>query len=211
MYKSAIVLFFFMLSLSLFSSDFEGVIQLMRQSHYDTVYYEYHVKGDQVRIDEYDMNRQIRNIFLVHLNDRKVYAINKERKLFKELSASDDFVAANQDDYTVTKTDNRKTINGYTCYQWRVRNERKKSEIAYWVTQNGFSFYDQLMDVVRNFDNTSLFYRAIHDASGFLPILAVERTLVRFEKERLVVTDIEHRAVDLNVFSIPDDYKRFDH
>lgn len=201
----------FAVSFAVSASDFEGVINMVRQSHYDTVYYQYYVKGNQVRIDEYGKDDVIRNVLLVHLEERKVYAINTEKKLFKELSANNGQVQADFENYTIQKTQNKKVINGFTCYQWRVRNEQRNSEIAYWVTKNGFDFYDRLLDVMRNFDNTSMFFRAIQDASGFLPLLAVERTLVRYEKERLIVTAIEHKPVDIQVFVIPKDFRHFDY
>ncbi len=201
----------FAVSFAVSASDFEGVINMVRQSHYDTVYYQYYVKGNQVRIDEYGKDDAIRNVLLVHLEERKVYAINTEKKLFKELSANDEQIQSNFENYTIQKTQNKKVINGFACYQWRVRNEQRNSEIAYWVTKNGFDFYDRLLDVIRSFDNTSMFFRAIQDTNGFFPVLVVERTLVRYEKERLIVTAIEHKPVDIEVFVIPEDFRHFDY
>lgn len=204
------IIFFFSTVTTLNAEPFEGTIELVKHTYYDTFYYEFHVKNDFVRIDMYNKDSAHLSSLLVNLNKRQVFAINNERKLFKELSVREKPPQLNEKDYRVLKTENTKVIDGYLCYQWRVRNKDKNSEIVYWVTKNGFYFYDDLIDILNDVDNISDFYKQITNNDGFLPILVVERTLVRYEKERMQVNNISHTSLSESIFSIPTDYKKFE-
>ena len=47
------------------------------------------------------------------------------------------YVRANESDFEVIPTGvpskNMKTIKGYECQQWRVKNKSQKTEITFWV------------------------------------------------------------------------------
>lgn len=193
-----------------FAEPFEGTIKLVKQTYYDTFYYDYHVKEHLVRIDMFSKDSSILSSLIVDTKKRKVFAINSDRKLFKELKVNNDTSGTEAKDYRILKTENSKVIDGYLCYQWRVRSKNKNSEVVYWVTKNGFYFYDDLVNILNNVDNISDFYKHISDSEGFLPILIVERTLVRYEKERLQVSAINYTSLDKNIFTIPVDYKKFE-
>lgn len=205
-------LLFFVTFISATADPFEGTIKLVKHTYYDTFFYNFHVKGSLVRIDMFDKDSVLLSTLLVNLEERKVYAINSEKKLFKELptKTGDNYPKEDTDDFRILKTENTKIIDGYLCYQWRVRNKDKNSEVVYWVTRNGFYFYDDLVDILNSVDNISEFYKHITDSDGFLPILIVERTLVRYEKERLQVSNISHAHLNNSIFSIPSDYKKFE-
>ncbi len=51
------------------------------------------------------------------------------------------------------------------------------------------------------------FFLQIPDKEGFLPVLAVERNLVREEKQSMEITSVNQRSVSDKLFEIPKDYK----
>ena len=192
------------------AGEFEGRIKVMKKTYYDTSYFFYSVKDDKVRIDQYNQYNRLTNSFILDTDEMSVFALNTNHNIYKELIPSNPSNLANQKKYEVIKTDNTKEINGYLCCQWRVRNREKNSEIAYWVTKNGFGFFDDMVKLLNLVGNSSEFFSHIPGNDGFLPILTVERTLVRYEKLRLVVTDVEHTSLSEDIFKIPSGYREFD-
>lgn len=206
------IFLFVFIPLIAFGAGFEGKIEFVKKSYYDTNYYVYHVKDNMVRIEEYNANRQKNNTLLVNLESGKIYAINPDRKLYKELEPKNGQEEhTTKGNYKVLKTGNTKTINGFECRQWRVRNKQKDTEIAYWVTKNSFSFFEKLSQILGKFGNCSDFFVHIPNNEGYLPILAVERNLVRYEKRRLVVTNIDSDTPKKDIFKIPEGYKHYKH
>jgi hypothetical protein len=211
MYRTFIILFSLFFSVSTaFAAGFEGKIKIMKKTIYDTCYYYYQVKEQKVRVDEYNKENKLVGSLIIDLENEKVWALNTLHKVYRELKPNQNY-DKNEKNYTVIKTNNSKTINGYLCYQWRVRNKDKNSEIAYWVMKDGFTFFESMIKILNNFGNCSEFFLHIPDNKGFLPILTVERTLVRYEKLRLMVTDIQHVTIDKSIFDIPSDYKKFEY
>ncbi|NJO69177.1 MAG: hypothetical protein HC830_07760 [Bacteroidetes bacterium] len=47
----------------------------------------------------------------------------------------------------------------------------------------------------------------IPETEGYIPVLAVERNLVREEKQSIHITSINERQVPARLFEIPKDYK----
>ncbi len=192
------------------AGEFEGRIKVMKKTYYDTSYFFYSVKDDKIRIDQYNQYNRLTNSFILDTDEMSVLALNNYHNIYKKLIPSNSSGSADKNKYEVIKTDNTKEINGYLCYQWRVRNRDKNSEIAYWVTKNGFGFFDDMVRLLSLVGNSSEFFSQIPGNEGFLPILTVERTLVRYEKLRLVVTDVEHTSLSEDIFKIPSDYREFE-
>jgi hypothetical protein len=190
------------------ASGFEGKIEVVKKSFYDSTFYSYMVKDNHIRIDEFNAKNELINSYIIDTKTNSVYALNCNKKIYKQIEPSENVI--NNKDFEIIKTENTKIINGYLCYQWRVRNREKNSEIAYWVTKDGFHFYNDMLRIINNIGNLSDFFIQIPDTKGYLPIMAVERTLVRYEKFRLQVKSIEPGTLSANVFSIPKDYKLID-
>lgn len=98
-------------------------------------------------------------------------------------------------------------INNYRCYQWRVKNIDRNSEVAYWVLQNNFYFFDNLVKLLNQTDKIYEYFEKIPETQGFFPLLCVERTLLRREKFRISVVDINPQKIDKSNFNIPSDFK----
>ena len=88
-----------------------------------------------------------------------------------------------------------------------MKNRGKSTEIAYWVTQNDFIFFDKMIKILNHTDRSFEFFNQIPQSAGFLPMLSVERNLVRDEKNRTQVLQILRKTIDSSIFRIPSDYK----
>jgi len=185
---------------------FEGKISLVKQTCYDTTYYAFYVKENMVRIDEYDTYHNLQSSYVINTNKQSVLALSPAQKMYTNLQVKP-MNHTNPDAFDIIKTQNIKVINGYTCYQWRVKNRSKNTEIAYWVADDHFSFFSEMIKVFQTNENYTEFFTQIPDASGFFPMLLVERTLVRDEKLRFEVVEIKRIPVSNDLFKIPRDYK----
>lgn len=190
------------------SANFEGCISIVKETIFDTTRYNYYIKGDMVRIEELDRNQKVKSILLVDIKSENILAVNPSKKLYTKLNKKKNKIAE-ENQYIITKTDNYKMINGYKCYQWRVKNKSKSTEIAYWVAKNDFDFFIKLIDILGSTENTSEFYRHIPDSQGFFPMLAVERTMVRDERMRTKVVEIAPKNINSMLFEVPASYKLY--
>ena len=188
------------------NESFEGKIDLIYQSLYDTSYITYFIKQENIRIDRYDKNHLIEQSMIINLNKEEVFILSPDKKLYSPLALKEK-AQKDSENYIILKTENSRMVNGYLCYQWRVKNIDRNTEVAYWVSQNNYFFFNKLIELLNRTDNTYEFFEKIPDTQGFLPMLSVERTLLRREKSRIIITNIYPENIDNDLFSIPQDYK----
>ena len=202
------LLSFFVLAISFNSNveEFEGSIQLVHESYYDTYYFSYFVKKDKVRIDKFDSNEILLRSLLINLESKEVFALCPKRKLYKKLEVNLDSRFGDKN-FLILKTENSRMFGEYKCYQWRVKNKERNTEIAYWVAQNNFYFFEELVKLINSADHTYEFFEKIPETQGFFPMLSVERTLLRKEKSRTYVVEINNKKMNKELFLIPANYE----
>lgn len=193
-------------SLNASTEAFEGEIEVVQESQYNTSYFTYFVKNNNVRIDKFDSNHIIEQSLLINLESRQVYILSPSKKMYAQLDVRKNN-DTNSDNYSILKTENSRMVGEYHCYQWRVKNKERNTEIAYWVSQNNFYFFEDLVKLINNTDNTYEFFGKIPETQGFFPMLSVERTLLRREKSRTYVVNISDKKVSKDLFKIPSDYE----
>ena len=199
----------FLLVLFSINSDvetFEGSIKMVQKSFYETSYFTYFVNRENVRIDKFDDNHIPTQSIIVNLKDKQVHVLNPHKKLFAKLDINST-PSDNSNDFSILKTENSKLIDNHLCYQWRVKNKESNTEVAYWVIQNNFYFFEELIELLNRVDNSFKYFEKIPGSQGFFPLLTVERTLLRKEKNRLSVLQINNKALEKNIFEIPNDFK----
>ncbi len=186
--------------------SFEGSIEMIQESYYDISYFTYFVKKENVRIDKFDNNHTLIQSLLINLEKEQIYILNPSKKLYTK---SDINSKPNPDseNFTILKTENSRMVGEYVCYQWRVKNKERNTEVSYWVSQNNFYFFEELVRLINNTDKTYEFFEKIPETQGFFPMLCVERTLLRKEKYRLYVINITNNAISDNIFEIPSDFE----
>ena len=188
---------------------FEGSIFFARITNIDTTYYAYHVKGDMVRVDELDKNKVIMNSLLVDIKNQKLTAMSPARKLYMKMHVNP-YNPEPDKNFEIIKTDNKKNILGYECEQWRVKNKAQNTEISYWVADNNFCFFSDLLKLLNRSEKQAKFFLQIPGTKCLGPPLSEERTLLRSQRMKLSVIDIKKSKLDNSVFQIPPDYKNFE-
>ena len=185
---------------------FEGSIKLIHESYYETSYYTYFVKDNNIRIDKFDCDHFLIQSLLINIKDEQIYILSPSEKLYTQLVLSKS-ENTNNENFTILQTENSRTVNGFKCYQWRVKNIEKNTEVAYWVIQNNFYFFEDLVKLLNRTDKTYDFFEKIPETQGFFPMMCVERTLLRREKLRISVVDINPQKIDKSKFNIPSDFE----
>jgi hypothetical protein len=186
---------------------FEGVIHFQRYTTYDTSLLKYSIQNNKVRINKYDKDGQVIECLLVDVKKEKVFALDPQKALYRPLQLDDREEGSGNDKYKIIRRGNHKKINGVTCYQWRVRDRESNSEIAYWVTKKNFDFFHKLIDLLERTNKIYHFFAEIPGNKHMFPLLSVERTLLRDERQRLAVTEIIRKPMDKQLFTIPDSYR----
>lgn len=207
MLKYFILLLFLVNTVSL--KAFEGNVQITLQNKYDTTYYIFYIKDTKVRMDEFNNGGRLVKTLLIDLNTENIVAVNPSLKLYVDVPKKENFSTKSKQ-VNVIKTNNFKLIEGKTCYQWRVRNRILETEITYWVMESEIDAVKKLFKILSSAENyTSLlsFFLFIPDNEGFMPLMAVERNLVREQKQSMLITSINERKLSSRLFQIPADYK----
>lgn len=190
------------------AKSFEGSITMVKESFYDTTFFTYYVSDGRIRIEERNSRKEMQTVYLVNIDKKEVFVIDPLKKMYTKLKKLDNAENA-EEHFSIKKTDNYKLIKGTKCFQWRVKNSEKNSEISYWVTQNNFDFFEKMVKVLNQTDRSWEFFNRIPNTQGFFPMLYVERNLLRDEKMRTAVLQIEERTVDTSIFNIPKGFKMF--
>ena len=191
-------------------NKFEGEIVFVKETLKDTSYFSYKIKGNKVRVDELDRKLNTKNYMIIDINVPLIYAVNPIRKLYTNMPIHPwDKDNDPQSNFQIIKTDNYKYLNGYKCNQWRVRNRKEDTEIAYWVATDKFIFFQKLLRLINISDKNSDYYLRIPETDGVFPMLSVERSMLRSWKSKLAVIDIRKENMATTLFEIPNDYKLF--
>lgn len=186
---------------------FEGSIDFINISQYDSTYFSLFIKKENIRVDKFDKNHKLTESVILMLKEDIIYVISPSRKLYTQVNYLEEDKSNNKD-FEVLKTDNTRTIIGQTCYQWRVKNEERNTEISYWVAKNNYYFFEKFIKLYGEVDKLFEFYQKIPDTQGYFPLLVEERTLLRADKSKLMVQKISNRILSQSYFDIPADYEK---
>lgn len=198
-----------MTALTISAQSFEGVIEFRKQTSTDTISYLYYVKGDKVRLDEIgNKSKKVEGSFIIDLKTSSMIALSHERKLYIEQAQGAPATVNGKTE--VTKTKNEKTIQGFKCSEYVVKNTEENIEIHYWLASGNFTFFSKLLKILNRKDKTSVYYQQITGTDGMFPFLS-SQTAVGSTKEdvKLEVTKFQKKVVDANLFEIPKDYQKF--
>ena len=185
--------------------SFEGNISFLRETVFDTTFIKIYVKNGLVRVDEYNSSQTIISSQIVNLKSEEVVALSHDQKRYARVPVAARLVNG-KDNLDIRKTNNHKKINGVTCYQWRVRDVKRNTEVAYWVFEERFDFLESLLQLLNRTEYSFSAFSAIPDRDGFFPMLTEERTLLRKNKMRIAVVEINERHMDSSLFTVPHNY-----
>lgn len=185
--------------------NFEGKIKIIKEGVYDTIKIEISVKNNIVRIDEINSRNTVLRSYLVNLSHEKIFALSIKEKLFTEIPLNSISNSGNSNE--LIKTQNSMSINGEICFQWRVKDKRKNSEVTYWVAQRNYNFMKALINILSRSQTPLGILGQFPQENGYLPMLSVDRTLLRKLKESTKIIDIKQQKLPDSMFIIPPDFQ----
>ena len=188
-------------------SQFQGVIDFEKIKT-ETTRYSYSVKGNKVRIDETATDGSLKGIMIVDLSKSTVTALSTERKLYRDATNKRIAPLIKPE---ITKTKNKKTINGFECTEWIVKYSQENTQISYWVSpETGFDFFEKLIKVLNRKDKLSKYFIAIPGNNAVFPVNAVEKNMDGTIKTELKIAKIVKKELSDSIFDIPKDYQKFE-
>ena len=103
-----------------------------------------------------------------------------------------------------------KTLHGYKCTGYTVKSKGDNAQITYWLAGSNFNFFDPSVMLWNRKDKASVYYRAIKETKGMMPLLSIESDLNGKENSRLEVIKVEKKVLEPSVLEIPKDYKKME-
>ena len=170
--------------------------------------YNYFVKGDNIRIEELNEENKVVGLQLVNTRNKELLAVSPERKLYLEAKKRR---GAAHFDVEVIKTQKKKTILDYECFEIVAINKQQDRKIVYWVTQDNFSFFKPLLDVLNKKEKQSLYFQKIKGMEDCWPIKSTEYVISTGKSiAKLTTISIDNKEPKSSLFEIPDDYSKFE-
>lgn len=191
------------------AQSFEGSVEFKKKTSIDTTNYTYYVKGDKIKIDEIgSKSKKVEGSFIINTKASTMQFISHDRKLYGDQPTGTPNKPGGKCEVTMGK--GSKTIQGYKCQEWVVKNKDENTQITFWVAKGKFDFFDIMLRVLNRKDKFSTYYLEIPNNHGMFPMLATMNTMDGTEKERLEVTKIEKKVIDAKTFDIPSGYMKFE-
>ncbi len=192
------------------AQSFEGTIEFRQQTPTDTTDRVYYVKGDKIRIDEIGhVSKKVEGTFIVNVKDNKMIFLSHERKLWGEQPSG--APGTMKGTPAVTKTKESKTIQGYKCMKFVVKNPDDNTQIVYWIAPGKFDFFQKMMKILNRKEKVAVYYMKLTGVDGMFPFLAVETGIDgKDERSRLEVTKVEKKTVDPAMLEIPKGYTKLE-
>jgi hypothetical protein len=191
------------------AQGFEGTIEFKQFTAKDTTLNLYYVKGNKVKLDQLGKtSHKAEGSFLFDLTTNKIIGLNHSRKVYDNVAVSKN--AANNKIDTIIKLKDTKTIQGLKCQGYIVKSKGDNVQITFWLASGNFNFFTSVVELWNRKDKASVYFRAIKDTKGMLPMLSIEADLSGKEQGKLEVVKISKKAIDNSVLEIPKDYKKFE-
>ena len=219
MNKYFIIIFFYFIAFQSFGQNnhlpkFEGKITFARITQTDTTYFAYLVKGDKVKFISYDpciLDENMQEYLLFDLAKQKITAVKPAFKTYIVLQ-NKQYTPLPKDEFRIIKSKNNKKILKETCYQWRVKNKKENTEIAYWVNNKyNYDFFVPLLTLWNRVEKHASYFLQIPKNEGVFPYLSTERSVMRDFRMKLAVVEISYQPLDDSLFIIPAEYTNYDH
>jgi len=191
------------------AQSFEGVIEFKKQTTTDTINYVYYIKGEKVRIDEIGVkSKKIEGSFIIDLKSSSMLSLSHDRKLcFDNASGT---LAVMTGKAEVKKTGNVKTLQGFKCTEYVVKNADEKIQVTYWMGSGKFDFFFKLLKVLNRKDRSAIYIQQLTGVDGMFPFLSSQLNLETGKDEiKMEVVKVQKKVVDATQFDVPKDYQKF--
>ena len=182
------------------NQNFNGIITQEKTTMFDTVKSIFYVCDSIVRIENFDKNQKLKDVYIYYLNKNEYYIINDKLKKYKFAKIP----KINYSRKNIIKTRTSKYINDKKCFLWKIKQDNKI--FSYWVTGREYNFFYKICNLYYRRNKTISSF-ASTDIKGIMPMISEERTKLRKIISRIEITNIEPATIDKSVFEIPKSYK----
>lgn len=207
MYKGILAGALVALAPALFAQSFEGVIEFTKSHGKVSTTYKYHVKGDNIRIEEIGDEGEVYGIQLVNTETDEVWGISPEKNMYMEVTTKSE---PNDPDTDVKETEIFVTLNGTRCNEVDVTCAEEETMITYYVADGNYAFFVPMLETLKRKDKQAVYYLEIDSEDGQFPMKSIERKTDGTLVSALEVTSISEESVDDSMFEIPEEYQMFD-
>lgn len=193
-------------------NPFEGKIEFLYY-HRDTTKNVYWVKEPFIRLDQLSKNKDggIEGSFLFNLHTKEIKMISPKRKLWSIHKSTIPPVIKGKCE--VIKTNNTRKITGIDCTEYIVKNTSEDTEISYWIhTSGNYNFFIPLLELWNRKDKPSIYFNQIKNIEkGAMPLLSIEKQISTGRIiSKLETIKISKEKLNDTLFTIPEDYKKFE-
>jgi hypothetical protein len=191
------------------AQSFEGIIEFKQYTAKDTTLNAYYVKGNKIKLDQLGKSsHKPEGSFLFDIGTNKITGLNHSRKIYDNVNVSKS-APTNKID-TVIKLKEIKMLHGIKCHGYTVKSKADNVQITYWLAGSNFNFFEPSVLLWNRKDKASVYYRAIKDSKGMMPLLSVESDLSGKEISKLEVTKIDKKVLEASQLEIPKEYKKME-
>lgn len=190
------------------SKEFTGILKYIEYTPFDTTYYTVFVTKEKIRVDFYnnDGNSGADKIMIYNLKDQNILALKPADKIFKYIDGHKDVKTDIDGCQIIPNKRIYKYINNYKCVQYRVRNTIENTDITYWIPEESFPFYSEMISMKHSMQRSHKYFFMLPNYKVAFPMETIERTLLREKKSSFKVIEFSEETIDHKVFDIPEDY-----
>lgn len=199
-------------SLSLgYYAQFMGSIDFTQYTVKDTALNTYWIKGNKIRLNQYSKNNNtlIEGSFVFDLGAKTIKFVNPKRKVWGDQKSEIPPVLKGKCE---VKKGKGKTINGFKCTEYVVKNTEENTVITYYITSGNYDFFMPMMELWNHKSKQSIYFGKIKGLpKGSMPILSEERQISDNKFiSKLEATNFNKTDVEASKLEVPADYKKFD-
>ncbi|MBI2721901.1 MAG: DUF4412 domain-containing protein [Bacteroidetes bacterium] len=190
---------------------FNGSIDFKHYTAKDTTNNTYYVKDKLIKLDH--INRKTGNIegsFIFDLETNNIKFVNPKRQVWGDHKSETPPIIKGKCE--VTKGSGSKTIQGYKCNEYTVKNTEENTVVTYWISTDKFTFFSPIIKLWNRKDKQSVYFNQITGLpEGSMPLLSEEKQLSDGKLiSKLEVIKISKTTPEDSKLKVPSDYTKFD-
>lgn len=179
---------------------FEGKINIVREGVYDTIQVEVYIKGDLIRVNEFNKGGKLIRSYFANVAKGSTYLVSFSNRMYYQVKFNNSPMRSNME---IFKSENYIDIDGNRCYQWRVKNIATQTETTYWVSETKYDFVPKLFSALANTGSAIEELVNLPKPEGILPLMVIDRTRFRKMRSSIRVLSITPMQISQTLFVIP--------
>jgi hypothetical protein len=203
-----LVLFLLLFSgLSTIAKDFEGIISFRKIDGKDTAFYMFHIKGNNLRVD--DINKKeggLNGTMLLNLDNSSIIMLSGINKFYINVPISHKKPSAL--DLVVEKTKDKMSVANKKCILWSVTDRLSGAKFEYWVNNKyNYPFFNGMLRILNREDPIAHSWLEMNVDDDFFPMIGIEYNSAGEVIRKIEVISIEEKKLADEIFELPADYE----